>query len=74
MKVFTTGQAAKICSVNPRTITKWFDDGHLKGYRIPFSRDRRIPGEDLLAFLREHGMPFDALMEDISPLITTQKE
>ncbi|MGN1274093.1 MAG: helix-turn-helix domain-containing protein, partial [Thermoguttaceae bacterium] len=57
MKVFTTGQVAKICKVAPRTVSKWFDSGRLKGYRIPGSQDRRIPREYLLRFLKEHGMP-----------------
>src|SRR5262249_14744586 len=34
-KVFTTGQVAKICKVAPRTVSKWFDSGRLRGYRIP---------------------------------------
>src|SRR5947209_14833978 len=55
MKVFTTGQVAKICKVAPRTVSKWFDSGQLKGYRIPGSRDRRIPREDLIRFLEENG-------------------
>ena len=56
MKVFTTGQVAKICKVAPRTVSKWFDSGRLKGYRIPGSQDRRIPREYLIRFLKEHGM------------------
>ena len=55
MKVFTTGQVAKICKVAPRTVSKWFDSGRLKGYRIPGSQDRRIPREYLIKFLKEHG-------------------
>ena len=39
-KVFTTGQVAKICKVAPRTVSKWFDSGRLRGYRIPGSQDR----------------------------------
>ncbi len=31
-KVFTTGQVAKICKVAPRTVSKWFDSGRLRGY------------------------------------------
>ncbi len=54
-KVFTTGQVAKICKVAPRTVSKWFDSGRLKGYRIPGSQDRRIPREHLIRFLKEHG-------------------
>lgn len=61
MKVFTTGQVAKICKVAPRTVSKWFDSGRLKGYRIPGSQDRRIPREFLIKFLKEHGMPLGDL-------------
>ncbi|MDO4585303.1 MAG: response regulator [Planctomycetia bacterium] len=61
MKVFTTGQVARICKVAPRTVSKWFDSGRLKGYRIPGSQDRRIPREYLIKFLKEHGMPLGDL-------------
>src|SRR6059058_4059621 len=64
MKVFTTGQVAKICKVAPRTVSKWFDSGRLKGYRIPGSQDRRIPREQLIKFLKEHGMPLGELEEE----------
>ena len=55
--VFTTGEVARICRVSQRTVMKWFDSGCLKGYRIPMSQDRRIPCENLIRFLKEHGMP-----------------
>jgi len=63
--VFTTGQVARICHVAPRTVSKWFDSGKLRGYRIPGSRDRRIPLENLLAFMRAHGMPLDGIDEGV---------
>ena len=63
-KVFTTGQVAKICKVAPRTVSKWFDSGRLRGYRIPGSQDRRIPREHLIRFLREHGMPLGELEDE----------
>src|SRR5207253_1679633 len=63
-KVFTTGQVAKICKVAPRTVSKWFDSGRLRGYRIPGSQDRRIPREHLIRFLKEHGMPLGELEEE----------
>lgn len=63
-KVFTTGQVAKICQVAPRTVSKWFDSGKLRGYRIPGSQDRRIPREHLIRFLKENGMPLGALEEE----------
>lgn len=62
-KFFTTGQVAKICQVAPRTVSKWFDSGRLRGYRIPGSQDRRIPREHLIRFLEENGMPLGALEE-----------
>lgn len=62
--VFTTGQVAKICKVASRTVTKWFDSGQLRGYRIPGSQDRRIPREHLIRFLKEHGMPLGTLDQD----------
>jgi len=63
-KVFTTGQVAKICQVAPRTVSKWFDSGKLRGYRIPGSQDRRIPRDKLIRFLKENGMPLGALEEE----------
>ena len=41
--VFTTGEAAKICKVSQQTIIRCFDNGQLKGFRVPGSRFRRIP-------------------------------
>lgn len=59
--VLTTGEVAKICNVAPRTVSKWFDSGTLKGYRIPGSKDRRIPLGELLKFMKAHGIPLDGL-------------
>ncbi len=59
--VLTTGEVARICHVAPRTVSKWFDSGKLRGYRIPGSRDRRIPLAQLVAFMRVHGIPLDGL-------------
>jgi excisionase family DNA binding protein len=59
--VYTTGEVARICHVAPRTVSKWVDSGQLRGYRIPGSRDRRIPAEHLWAFLRAHGIPAEPL-------------
>lgn len=53
---YTTGQVAKLCKVAPRQVSKWFDSGRLKGFRIPGSQDRRIPHEYLLRFLKSNNM------------------
>ncbi|MBL8763865.1 MAG: response regulator [Phycisphaerae bacterium] len=59
--VLTTGEVAKICNVAPRTVSKWFDSGSLKGYRIPGSKDRRIPVSQLIRFMKAHGIPLDGI-------------
>ncbi|MEL6898731.1 MAG: response regulator [Planctomycetota bacterium] len=59
--VFTTGEAAKICKVSQQTIIRCFDNGTLKGFRVPGSKFRRIPRDKLFAFMKENGIPTDAL-------------
>ena len=60
--VLTTGEVARICNVASRTVSKWFDSGQLQGYRIPGSKDRRIPVSNLMAFMKKHHIPMDGLM------------
>ena len=59
--VFTTGEAARICKVSQQTIIRCFDNGSLKGFRVPGSRFRRIPRDQLFQFMKENGIPTDAL-------------
>jgi excisionase family DNA binding protein len=59
--VFTTGEAAKICKVSQQTIIRCFDSGQLKGFRVPGSRFRRIPRDILYKFMKDNGIPTDAL-------------
>ena len=59
--VFTTGQAAKICKVSQQTIIRCFDNGQLKGFRVPGSKFRRILRADLFTFMRDNGIPTDSL-------------
>ena len=59
--VYTTGEAAKICKVSQQTIIRCFDSGQLKGFRVPGSRFRRIPRESLYRFMKDNGIPTDAL-------------
>ncbi len=59
--VFTTGEAAELCKISQQTIIRCFDAGRLKGFRVPGSRFRRIPREELLRFMRENEIPTDIL-------------
>jgi excisionase family DNA binding protein len=81
--VLTTGEVAKICNVAPRTVSKWFDSGSLKGYRIPGSKDRRIPVPELVKFMKAHGIPLDGIaggrtrvliVDDEAEVVTTLRD
>jgi len=72
--VLTTGEVAKICHVAPRTVSKWFDSGALHGYRIPGSKDRRIPLNQLIRFMKHHGMPLNGLMSGSSRILIVDDE
>ena len=72
--VLTTGEVAKICNVAPRTVSKWFDSGTLTGYRIPGSKDRRIPLSQLIKFMKHHGMPLNGLMTGSSRIMIVDDE
>jgi excisionase family DNA binding protein len=56
-QVYTTGQVARMLNVTMSTVTRWFDAGRLRGFRLPPKQDRRIPRENLVHFLEEHNMP-----------------
>lgn len=60
-QVFTTGEAAELCNVSQQTIIRCFDNGRLNGFRVPGSRFRRIPREDLIVFMKDNGMSLEAL-------------
>jgi excisionase family DNA binding protein len=59
--VFTTGEAAEVCNVSQQTIIRSFDAGRLSGFKVPGSKFRRIPREELVRFMRANGMPLEAI-------------
>jgi len=60
-KLFTTGEAAEICNVSQQTIIRCFDSGRLEGFRVPGSKFRRIPHENLIKFMKQNKIPLDSL-------------
>ena len=72
--VLTTGEVARICNVAPRTVSKWFDTGTLHGYRIPGSKDRRIPLGQLIRFMKQHNMPLNGLMTGATRVLIVDSE
>ncbi len=72
--ILTTGEVAKICNVAPRTVSKWFDSGQLRGYRIPGSKDRRIPLNALIRFMKAHNIPLDGLQSGRTRILIVDDE
>ncbi len=55
--ILTTSQVAAICRVAPRTVQKWIDADLMPGsYRIPHSKDRRVPADALRDFMVNNHM------------------
>ena len=59
--LFTTGEAAGICRVSQQTIIRCFDAGRLEGFRVPGSRFRRIPRQNLVKFMKDNKIPLDSI-------------
>lgn len=60
-KIFTTGEAAQVCKVSQQTIIRCFDSGRLSGFRVPGSKFRRIPRDELIRFMKTNSIPTDVL-------------
>ncbi len=59
--LYTTGEAAEVCKVSQQTIIRCFDAGRLDGFRVPGSKFRRIPRQNLVKFMKDNNIPLDAL-------------
>lgn len=57
MQTLTTGDIAKHCDVNQRTVIRWLDKGALKGFKLPGRGNNRVKVEDFVRFLKKNGMP-----------------
>ncbi len=68
-QVFTTGEAAEICKVSQQTIIRCFDSGRLQGFRVPGSRFRRIPRNELLRFMKANDIPTEALESAVKRIL-----
>jgi len=55
--VLTTGQIAKICRVDGRTVKRWINEGILKAYELPITGISRVRIDDFLLFLKRNKMP-----------------
>jgi excisionase family DNA binding protein len=60
-EVFTTGEVAQVCQISQQTVIRCFDNGRIKGFRVPGSKFRRVPREALITFMKENGIPLARL-------------
>jgi len=60
----TTGDIAKLCGVNFRTVIRWIQRGHLKAFQLPGRGDNRVQVADFIEFLNENNMP---IPEELQP-------
>lgn len=75
MKTLSTGEIAKLCDVNLRTVIRWIERGALKGFKLPGRGNNRVRVEDFLAFLVEHEIPIPAeLQEDSRKVLVVDDE
>lgn len=63
-QTLTTGEVAKYCGVNFRTVIRWIERGHLDAYKLPGRGDNRIPVESFIQFLKKNNIP---VPEELSP-------
>jgi excisionase family DNA binding protein len=60
-ELFTTGEVADICKISQQTVIRCFDAGKIEGFRVPGSKFRRIPRQNLIKFMKENDIPLDNL-------------
>ena len=71
---FTTFEISQICGVNPTTVQNWVKGKKLRAFQTPGGH-RRIRREDLIAFLKEFGMPIPKeLSQDIPSVMIVDDE
>jgi two-component system response regulator VicR len=66
MKTLTSGDIAKYCDVNLRTVIRWINNGHIKSFKLPGRGNNRVKQEDFVAFLKKHGMPIPVEFQNLA--------
>jgi len=80
-EALTTGEVAKYCSVNFRTVIRWIEKGYIDAYKLPGRGDNRVPIAALIAFMNKNNMPIPAalsetLVEEVkqaTPVVPSEK-
>ncbi len=73
-RTLSTFKIAQLLQVNPSSVANWVDQGLLPAHRTPGGH-RRVAGEDLVRFLRDHKMPVpDELQERPTRVLVVDDE
>lgn len=64
--ILTTGQLAKFCSVDPRTVHRWMNEGLLASHVLPVTKFRRVQVKDFVRFLQTQKMPVPEQLRRVS--------
>lgn len=67
--ILTVNDVSKLTGISQPTIRRLFDSSSFdfpecKGYRVPASKERRIPAPSLMRYLRENKMPIPRKLEE----------
>jgi CheY-like chemotaxis protein len=68
-KALSSGDIAKLCGVNFRTVVRWIQRGYLKAYQLPGRGDNRVLRKDVIAFLRANDMPIPVELQPQVPKV-----
>lgn len=66
MHSLTTGEVARYCGVNLRTVIRWVERGHLPTYKLPGRGNNRVRVVDFLNFIERHRMPWPLALHSYS--------
>ncbi|TQV87594.1 response regulator [Aliikangiella coralliicola] len=66
VKTYTTGEIAKICGVNFRTVIRWIEKGYIEAYKLPGRGDNRVTEDSLVKFLKNNNMPIPSEIETVN--------
>lgn len=73
---YTTFEISQICGVNPTTVQNWIKGKRLKAFQTPGGH-RRVRRQDLIAFMKEFGMPLsEGLLQNppIAMIVDDERE
>lgn len=62
-QLLTSTQVGNLLQVNPSSVKKWVNDGHIVAFRTPGGH-RRIRAADLVVFLDHHKIPVPRLLSN----------